>query len=155
MKLIKAFPLLFIFIANFAYAVSDDGFPSVDAAATAFLQPLMKGVSGVSTSIKSLPGEKDTKNALIKEAKKTMPENPLQAMLVETMRTNGKLMDYSKTGQNVILGGKVVKMFYTLHFLNGPKKDLMLRIMQPTMSGGYHIVDAQISNPVNLENPNK
>ena len=110
-------------------------------------------MAGVPGTISSLPGQKDTTNPLIKQAKATQVENPLQASLVDTMRTNGPLMDYTKTGESVSMGGKVVKQFYDLRFLNGPKKQLMLRIMQPTLSGGYHIMDAQISDPADMGPP--
>jgi hypothetical protein len=152
MKLLKVLPLFLILISPLAQAGSD-GFHSVDEAASAFLRPLMRGVSGVSSSVQVLPGssEKESNNPLIAQAKASMPENPLQGTLVDTMRMNGKLMSYSKTNQSVLLGGKLVKQFYTLQFLNGPKKELMLRIMQLTMSGGYQIVEAQISNPVNMD----
>jgi hypothetical protein len=133
-----------------ALAVGDDGYASVGAAADAFLSPLTKGVAGVPGAISALPGQRDTKNPLIAEAKKTLVENPLQSTLVGTMRVNGKLMGYRKTSESVSMGGKVVKQFYELAFLNGPKKQLMLRIMQPTLSGGYHIMDAQITDPVDM-----
>jgi hypothetical protein len=125
-----------------ALAVGDDGYASVGAAADAFLSPLTKGVAGVPGAISALPGQRDTKNPLIAEAKKTLVENPLQSTLVGTMRVNGKLMGYRKTRESVSMGGKA--------FLNGPKKQLMLRIMQPTLSGGYHIMDAQITDPVDM-----
>jgi hypothetical protein len=147
MKLIRVLPIILTLMSSSAYAVSDNGFPSVDAAAKAFLTPLMQGTAGVSASMNALPG--DTSKL---SSKQQVVVNPLSSVLTETVTTNGKLMSYLKTSQQLLYGGKVVKQNYTLQFLNGPKKNLMLRIMQPTMTGGYHIMDAQITNPVVLGN---
>jgi hypothetical protein len=45
------------------------------------------------------------------------------------------------------LGGKMVKLTYTLGFSGGPNKSIVFTVLQPNMTGGYHIMDTEINNP--------
>lgn len=147
MKTVKLLLSLFVLISSLsgqAFAVGDDGFSSPNAAVKALLKPLTKGASGVKESITALPGEKDKNNALIQEAKEVSPERPLEAGLHSLLSKSGKLLYYRKRNEEVRLGGKMVKQYYDLYFQNGAKREAMIVILQPTLSGGYHIMDVQI-----------
>ena len=140
--------LMAITTTQLAFAVGYEGFANPTSAVTALLKPLNKGLSGVSESVKALPGEKSTDNALIDKAKETNPTRPLEESLNSIMAKGGKLLYYRKSNEEVKLGGKMVKQFYDLYFQNGGKRTAMIVVFQPTLSGGYHIMDVQIDDQV-------
>lgn len=142
-KLFLVFSILMAF--NCAQA-AETNYPDADSAAQALFNPLRGGSSGISKSVSALPGETATGNTLIAQAKATNPVRPLQSSLSTILAGGGRLVSYTKTGEQQSLGGKVVKQTYNLFFTFGPTKVANLTIMQPTMTGGYLIMDAQFSN---------
>jgi hypothetical protein len=142
----KLFVVLTILMSFNAFASSDAGFSDANSAVDALLRPLMAGASGIAASVSALPGEKATGNSLINQAKQTNPVRPLESSLDGLLANGGRLQSYMKTSEKVSLGGKVVKQTYDLYFTVGPKKIANFVIMQPTLTGGFHIMDAQFSN---------
>jgi hypothetical protein len=132
------------------------GYSDPDSAVSAFLTPLESGISGVSQSVQSIsvnsanPDPSTSKNALIKNSRTANTQaataNPMQSTLTSIMRVNGKLVSFQKTDQQIRYGGKMVKIFYDLYFLSGPKMEMMFTVLQPSLTGGYQVMDAQITN---------
>ena len=137
--------VLAILMSFNSFASSDAGFSDANSAVDALLRPLMSGASGISDSISALPGEKATGNNLINQAKQTNPVRPLESSLGSLLANGGRLQSYTKTQEKVSLGGKVIKQTYDLYFTVGPKKVGNFVIMQPTLTGGFHIMDAQFA----------
>jgi hypothetical protein len=128
----------------------DKGFSSPQAAVDTFLSNLKNGRAGLSQAIDLLPGETDRQNKLIEEVKKSSEERPIESALSQAMGSD-KLLSFRKTGQEVKFGGKMVKMYYDLYFAKSPTKSVTFLIMQPTMSGGYYILDVVISGKTDLK----
>ena len=139
-----SFLLLFL-TSSMAFAISDEGFDNPADAITAFLQPLSQGEKGIATSMSALPGQKQTKNALIQNAKQNYGERPLSSTLRTMIQQNGKIIAYRQTAQPTSrIGGKVMTYFYELTFqFANAKKNCMIKVVQPTLSGGFHIMDVQ------------
>ena len=153
MKLIKLFIIVLTTIStiqtNSSFAGMDKGFDSPQAAADSFLSNLKNGKSGLKDAVDLLPGENERKNNLIEESKKTLGDRPIESQLSESLGSD-RLLSYRKTGQEVKFGGKLVKMYYDLYFEKSPNKQVTFLIMQPTMSGGFYIVDVVIAGKTDL-----
>lgn len=123
-----------------------DGHASPEVAANSFLGAL-KQSNGIKDAVEQMNGEPKKENELIKKAKETLTRSPLEEKLSEKFGSD-KLISYKKTGQDVKLGGKMVRMYYDLYFQSGPKKEAVIVIMQPRMTGNYYIMDVDFSNSV-------
>jgi hypothetical protein len=160
--------LLVLFVVSSVSANSNSlqGYSSVNAAVAAFLNPLKSGVDGVPESIASLSGtdmvsvaaSPSPTNSMIANSATAMmkaaPVNgPLQSTFTQLMRTEGNLKSYILTGQQLRLGGKMVKLYYDLYFTQGPMKQIVFTVMQPTMTGGFFVRDTQISDPAPTASP--
>lgn len=132
------------------FSKMDSGFDSPQAAADSFLSNLKNGRSGVRAAVNMLPGEQNRQNNLINEAKESLGERPIETELNSSLGGD-RLLSFLKTGQEVKFGGKLVKAFYDLYFEKSPVKKVTFLIMQPTMSGGYYIVDVIVSGKPNLD----
>lgn len=151
MKLANIFAIALFLLSSMSFAGEmDKGFSSPQAAVDMFLSNLKNGKAGLNQAIDLLPGETDRQNKLIEEAKKTSEERPIASALSQALG-NDKLLSFKKTGQDVKFGGKMVKMYYDLYFAKSPTKSVTFLIMQPTMSGGYYILDVVISGKTDLK----
>jgi hypothetical protein len=164
------YSIIFLLIGLASWAAADStlqGYSSPNAAVVAFLNPLRQGLAGVPDAIAALSGTDQVSpsptpssavNLLIANsstaAMKANPtNNPLSSNLNQIIRAEGNLMSYRLTDQQNRLGGKMVKMSYNLYFSKGPMKEITFTVMQPTMTGGYHVMDTQISIPAPNPSP--
>jgi hypothetical protein len=90
-------------------------------------------------------GEPKRENDKIKKAKEQFNISPLEEKLSERFGDE-KLVSFRKIGQDVKLGGKMVRLYYDLFFQSSPKKEAVIVVMQPKMTGSYFIMDVDFSN---------
>ena len=146
----KAYNLVVIILLSFFAPLSGysldigEGYESPEEAATTFLSAL-KEQNGVKTAVKNMNGEPKSENEKIKKVKESFPISPLEEKLSEKFG-NEKLVSFRKTGQDVKLGGKMVRLYFDLFFQSSPKKEAVIVIMQPKMTGNYYIMDVDFSN---------
>jgi hypothetical protein len=121
-----------------------EGYESPDEAATYFLGAL-KSQGGVKNAVRGMNGEPKRENDKIKKAKEQFNISPLEEKLSERFGDE-KLVSFRKIGQDVKLGGKMVRLYYDLFFQSSPKKEAVIVVMQPKMTGNYFIMDVDFSD---------
>jgi hypothetical protein len=128
----------------------DGGFTNADKAVSAFLQPAGPSAADKSLSVtpeqgKPAVGASGASGASV-PARNDAVENPMSKQLSALVATQGKLISIRKTDEETKLGGKMIKQTYSLFFQRGGKKEATFTVMQPTMTGGFMVMDLTIND---------